>query len=417
MPSFTRIFAGLCFLLLATVVTAADLPSAIDWNQDHWKPLRQYYDGACDSFLCPNHLQPDGSFKIDGGMGIPLAPGRDLEGFKQRMSIAIKDKGIDGLKGSMVVLAGIDMDEENLLRADYEKALEDLGFNQGDIHLRIWSIPGPVVYSSAKKFASSLWKRTKYWFYSSQRDYEKPLPAEVKAGILVSAIAEAPNVMYLFDQLKPVDFSLTIAAHLSVLTALTVYTKTLTNWLIRPGSGKIESYLKQLSLSATFIGIYSVFPHSTEIFHALQADLGHAISQIPSEVLEIVVNMGITAPIQTLLYSAIITWQIGGWVNRQSGLQNSHDARVFQKYAPIPVLAGSALLLARASGPGAQTLMELGPLAINDGHVGLMALTAAGWLTYKVALDPSFYVFKWFKNKVLPRLQKGGRCRMVWQTP
>ena len=378
---------------------AVESPITIDWDPQSHESIRNYY-GSCTSYLCPPLELEEGRGYVSDSVGIPMGPGDQVEEFNKRMQVAISERGLEALRGSSVYVAGVDLHKEAELQSQYHRVLLDLGFEEGDVDLVLWSVPSEVMATNARVLTKTLFDRIRYWL-PSKRDYEKPIASEVVTAFAASVVMELPNLFFLRDKIEnSVDFGLTLLAHFTILSTYNVFSKTFINWFARPRSSAFESYAKQMTFASLFVASYSVFPYSTEIISQLRQDITATLSELPSELGRVLAEQSLTAPLQTLFITAIMSWVIGPWTNSQNGEQNSRDARVFRQIAPLPILAWGAVAFAKASGVGdAATLIDAGVFEVNSGHVELLVAAGTGYVAYKYLMDPAFSVYKFLKYK------------------
>lgn len=361
-----------------------------------------YSSHECRTFYCPEDFDLEsGRPIVNKTVGIPIANG-DINSLEATILKLLQSGDIENFKG-VLYIAGIDLRDEKTSRQQHKDLLRKYGL-ESQLSLKIISMPKEKIHGLTLKSARAFIQRAISWLPSLERDYERPQSGEVIAGLTTTALIELGTVYYLFETLPTTDAFLTLTFHTIILSAYAVYTKTIINWLLRPGFNTVESFLKQVALSLPFVLNYNIFGQFTPIVEFLRTHtVAETMAAFPAEVLEFATTQSVTLMLQTLFYYVVITRVIGDWANKQKGVQRSLDARIYRKIAEMPVLAADAVIIAIAAGAGATQLTSLGPMEINDGHVMLLALTAFSAGVYKVGLNHSFEVFSWLKNRVTPK--------------
>ncbi len=384
-----RVFFKKLVVTLILAFQSFGLAGNLDWDPTKRVPIRERIL-ECAAYISP--ADP----KVNDSVGVKLSSNR-VEDFAEQMKLAIEDRGRDYLRGSHLFITGVAMGDEVATRARFELALSGLGFSPGEIRVRVLSIPKKQVRELSGNAFQYVKERIKYFFPSIARDYQSPTTDEVVSGFLASAVIEAFNVVYLYRSLPLMDAHLTVGLHTALLVVYSVYKKFITNWLLRPGGGRVEMFLKQVSLSFPFVANYNIFGNFSKIMDFYQTNGWEAtLGRFPAEMANFTVTQGLTLFLQTLFYNMVITKGVRGWENRQEGVARSADARVFSNWVTVPILALDAVFLAMAAGNG-EALMHLGPMDINAGHASLALLTTIGsalWVWPKM-LDP---VLDWYQS-------------------
>lgn len=361
----------------------------IDWDPSKRSPIRDQLTG-CHVFLSP----PEPA--VNDSVGVRLSSNR-LEDFEVHIAEAVRDRGRDALKGSHLFVTGVAMQDEIATRSAFEAVLEKSGFQPNDIRVRVMSVPTANVKKISKKAFRHIYERLSYFFPSMARDYQTPLRDEVISGLVSAAMVEVINVVYLYKALPTMDAHLTVALHATLLVLYSVYKKFMCNWLLRPGSNHVESFLKQISLSFPFVANYNIFGNFSQIVAFYQEHGWEAVAaRFPAEVANFATTQGMTLFLQTLFYNFVISSGVRGWENRQVGAARSLSARTVSNWITVPILAVDAVFLAMAAS-NTQSLVQWGPLDINAGHAGLALMTVLGsalWVWPK-ALDP---VLDWYES-------------------
>ncbi len=292
----------------------------------------------------------------------------------------------------------------------YEKAIEtEKEFQQvlkrneleSHIHLHVFPVPEKKIRKSVLGLLQTAKERLRYFLPSKKLDYESPLKQEVVSGLISSAMIEVPTMVYLFKTLPLMDASLTVSTHLAILTAYAVFNKAMVNWLLRSISST-ELFLKQMSLSIPFILNYNIFGQMSPLTHYLKTNSWHkAAEDFPQWGLSFLSSQSVTVLLQTLFYSIVITQGIKRWPQIQTEPHQYEKARSLSNYLATPILAMDAVFLAMASG-ASSSLLQMGPLVVNQGHLALIGATALGsvfWWKPEI-LNPTL---RFFPHKVVEK--------------
>ena len=322
---------------------------------------------------------------MSDGVGLPLSTG-GLQDFETSLQAVIRTEGLDSLTGSHLYITGIEMGDERSIREKYESILRDHGVESGNVTVHVLSAPRSLLARQVTPVLKDAWNRLQYFFPSLKRDFQKPLTAEILTGIASTVPLEIPNAVYLLKSLPSPDAEIVLGVHSATLFAYTVFSQTLLNWLLRPGTTRMELFLKQCALSMPFILNYRVFGHFSEIMAKVN-DQGYSylLNQGPSAISNFIASDGFTTVLQTVFYSVVITKGAGEWVNGQIVERNQSAARSVRPIVQAPILIVDALLLAYAT-TSQNILFHVGPLAFNDGHALLIGLTGLGWAAYRPAV-------------------------------
>ncbi|MCB0392117.1 MAG: hypothetical protein KDD58_12560, partial [Bdellovibrionales bacterium] len=389
-------------------------PIQLDLEPEHRPQIRSSYSKeTCITLFCPQDFNPEnGKVEVSDSVGIPIGNGT-VEDFEKAITEIIKNYGIEKLIGTYVFIAGADINSERELKLKHKEVLKKHNL-ENHIKIKVISMQKEEIHGLTLKSTKAILQRVKLWFPSIKRDFEKPDKNEVIAGLVTTAVIETGSIYYLFQTLPEDDAIITSTLHAVILSAYAVYTKFMINWLLRPGTNMVEGFLKQLSMSLPFILNYNIFGQFTPIVKYLES---HTIEvtmlAFPNEVIEFASTQSVTMMLQTLFYYVVITRVIGSWANNQQGLQRSKDARVYRKIAEMPVLAMDAIIIAIASGVGAEQLISLGPIELNDGHAMLLTLTALSSSLYKIGLNSSFEVYNWLNHRATPKVLDFFRDQMA----
>ena len=337
---------------------------------------------------------------MSDGIGLPLSTG-GFQDFEASLDRLLENEGLQALRGSHLYITGIEMGNERAIREKYESELETRGFQKGEVAVHVLSAPRSLLAKQITPALRDAWPRLQYFFPSLQRDFQKPLASEILTGIATTIPLELPNAVYLLKTLPSPDAELVLGLHSATLLAYTVFSQTLLNWLLRPGTTRMELFLKQCALSMPFILNYRVFGHFSEIMTKIQNEgYSYLANQGPGAVADFIATDGFTTILQTVFYSVVITKGAGEWVNGQIIEKNQEAARAARPVLQAPILIVDALLLAYAT-TSQNILFHVGPLSFNDGHAMLIGITGMGWAAYRPAvldflgIKPYFAFQRW----------------------
>jgi hypothetical protein len=353
---------------------------------------------------------------MSDGVGLPLSTG-GLHDFETSLQSLIQSEGLESLTGSHLYITGIEMGDERSIRETYEGVLLQHGIDRNKVTVHVLSAPRSLLARQVTPVLQDAWSRLQYFFPSLKRDFQKPLTAEIMTGIATTIPLEIPNAVYLLKSLPSPDAQIVLGVHSATLFAYTVFSQTLLNWLLRPGTTRMELFLKQCALSMPFILNYRVFGHFSEIMAKVNTQgYSYLVNQGPSAIAEFIASDGFTTVLQTVFYSVVITKGAGEWVNGQIVERNQSAARSMRPVVQAPILIADALLLAYAT-TSQNILFHVGPLAFNDGHAMLIGLTGMGWAAYRpaildwIGIRPYFAIQRLMERlKETFRPKKGGRA-------
>ncbi len=368
------------------------------------------------------------------GIGLPLSTGK-IEDFKQAFIKRISEKGRESVVGSEVYVTGIAMGNEKAIRSQYESVIGELGFSKSEIKVKVLSAPRSLLaHEEVNNAVQEIFHRMRYFIAPRGQQFQVPTWAEIRSGSLVTAAIEFPTIVYLVGALGHVNAEVAISIHTATLAAYTIWSQTLLNWLLLPGAGRMEKFLKQCMMSMPFIVNYRIFGHFTEIVARIQTQgFDQAIRAHGIEAMEkFIASDGMTTILQTIFYSTVIVDRAGGWVYGQTIEKNQLAARAVRPFLQWPILVMDAALMAY-SAQTQNVLFHLGPLNFTDAHLGFIGITGIGMAAYRpvildaIGLKPALYVqnymerskgffaaSKWnpstvFKKEVLKKLVKRSR--------
>ena len=371
-------------ICLVTILTLSFPPQAtatLRWDAESRTPIRSQILN-CEAFLSPADPKPS------DGIGIALG-GSDLRQIKEQLLLLKSSDKAEALIGAVIFVTGVSTGEqEQRKKSELEDLLREIDLTS--IEVRILSAPPSLIEERAIESLKEFNQRLRYFFPSLKRDYQEPTLSELKSGAVNVLLVEASALTYLYSNLSFTDASVTLAVHALLVGSMQVYAKSIYNWLLRPGTGRIEGFLKGVLFSVPFVANYNITTRFTEIISAIeQKGISQVASTMPEAFAEFAATQSITLVLQTLFYYNVITYGVRGWEASVQGVKDSEDARTLANYVTIPILMTDAYLLAMA-GAGQNVLFSFGPMSINTGHVGLTLLTVAGsslWIWPKT-LDP-----------------------------
>ena len=323
--------------------------------------------------------------QIDDSVGIPFQI-NSPESFKEQVEVAITKYGLEAFRDGTFFIRGIPMHREKEVKSQYNTLLNELGLKGVNAKIKVWSVPSNLIEEGSVSLARSALQKLKYFAPSLDKDFQKPQLGEVFNGLGVTVAIEAPNVYFLLSTMEPLNAWTTVTSHAMIIGGLTVFTKTVNNWLQRtnyPGEQQtkknVELFFKQMLLSLPFAASYSIFGHFSEILNFYSANgWVSTLAAFPNELASFVTTQGLTLAIQTLFYSQVITNGFGKWVDNQVGEEKTKWARTLRPLLQGPVLVADAIFFAMAASNWGEPILTLGPSEINWGHVGIIALTGAG---------------------------------------
>lgn len=340
--------------------------------------------------------------QIDDSVGIPFS-GNSITDFETELSATLTTYGIEKFRNGTFYVLGTPMQDERAVLGQYEDLLKRYELDKVNAKVVVLSAPSNLIKEESVGLARHVLQRLQYFFPSLSRDYQSPQWGEIMSDWQATLAIESVNVYFLFQSMPVEQASLVVATHAIVLNAYTIFTKSLLNFLLRNGSkdqriNNVELFLKQMLLSVPFVLNYSVLGRLNDIV-SYYSHWGwqKTVEAFPYEVAHFTATQGLTLALQTIFYSQIITKGYGGWVDRQIGDQNTRDARTLRPLLQVPVLATDAVLLMVASADW-QSLLQLGAVDVNAGHVGLVALTASMALIFKKFPDAFQPILKRYQS-------------------
>jgi hypothetical protein len=332
---------------------------------------------------CKAILSPGSKYMRDlkseelGSVGIPLSDGT-IDGLRGALGEIIAQGSGDIINGSELFITGISTAKESETKIQFEMLLHEHGYAPDSVKVRVLSIPPKVIKEFSLNAAVAALQRLAYFFPSIKRDYQTPLRSEFALGVATDAVVETPNGIFLWSTLPHLDAGLTLVTHATLLGALSIFNKTLVNWLLRAPQTKIEGFIKQASFSSVFIANYNLFGNfSTIVRYYQEHGWQQTLARFPYELSHFAATQGLTAFLQTLFYNIVITNGIQKWANNQSDPLKNANARRLAFVLKFPLLMLDSMALASASS-GHNAFFSMGPVDLTLGHVALATLTAVG---------------------------------------
>ena len=318
----------------------------------------------------------------DDGVGLPFLQGNAPEDFEARLKDTISKRGLSWFDGGTFYVTGIDMRNADQTRRSYQEILNRNGLSKKQV--RILDVPSRLLGDLSVGLAEHLLQRARYSLPSIERDYQTPTREEIIANLKATAAVEITGAGIVFYTMPFEQALLLKTISWSVLLGYNIYSKAMLNWLLRFGSENkkdqsAEIFGKQLALSLPFTTNYEITGHMMEIKNFYQTyGFDAIVAAFPQQFAEFATSTaGLLTIEQTVFYSAVIVGKFGGWMDRQVGDQNATDARALRPWLQFPILIADLSFLLMATGHGAIDLMQIGPLTVNTGHLGLAGLTAA----------------------------------------
>jgi hypothetical protein len=357
----------------------------VNWDLEVRQPIRQ-------QILTPGgFLTPSENGSVNDSVGISL--GQTIDEVMNGLTELVKQKGVSALDDSTLYVTGVAMSGERATKAAYAQALQAHGLR---IQVQVLSIPKEQIRAATMASWQALLRRLIYFFPSITRDYQKPTLAEVSWGLVSSAIIEGPNAVFLYHTLPSVmDANITLASHLVIITTYAVYQKFMTNWLLRPGTGHVEAFMKQVLMTFPFVVNFNILGHFSEIMSFYQQHgWAGTVARFPTELATFATSQSLTIVLQTMFYNMVITDGIRAWENRQVG-RASQTVRGVSKIVTVPWLIADAMVMTLAS-TGGSVLYNIGPMDLTMGHVYLAALTLFGKGLFWIAPDFLNPTLRWY---------------------
>lgn len=346
------------------------------------------------------------SGQADDSVGIPFSTNNPEE-FRAQVAEAVAKYGLERFRSGTFFVLGVQMRDEAATLARFNEVLEASGLNEVGAEVKVLSVPSNLIREESVSLARDILERVRYFWPSITRDAQAPQMAEIHAGWMSTAVLEVPTVIFLYSSLPALDANMTAISHAVILGAYTIYSKSMLNWLLRPGFDKpslanIELFFKQMALSAPFVANYNIFGKFSEItqYYVLNG-WAKTMQAFPHELAAFATTQGLTVVLQTIFYSQVITKGFGGWVNNQVGEDNSRVARASRPWLQAPILMADAVVLAMASSSWGEPLLTIGPMELNWGHAGLIAMTASASFIFNKfpdALNKTIPVYKWLER-------------------
>lgn len=351
----------------------------------------------------------------DDSLGIPFSA-NSVQDFTQRMHGLLQTQDRSSLQGSTLWILGVSMRDEARVHKDFNQALVNLGLQDQKIRLKIMSVPERVLRQKSESLARDVLEQTLYNFPSVRRDYQKPQLAEVINEHIVSAAIAIPTFVFLFSTMEPAAAYSTAFVHATLLSATSIFSKTILNWMLRKEyiserANEFQLFIKQIALSLPFALTFSIVPHAQELqtflINTPWADIIQASAQQTGK---FVITQGFGMVLQALFYSQVMVNGLAKWVANQKNEAASKAARSVRPWLALPILSIDAFLFAMASSSGGESVFHSQYLTINQGHLGLMALIVGGGVILQK--------YSHFLNVLLPRSARGvipvKNCAQLW---
>lgn len=360
-------------------------------------PIRSHI-GVCNTFFSP--YSPKASLKLDLGTGFQLTSNHSLEDFSKEVDKLIeshqKKYHEDGkevfYKGSFYI-TGVGMGEESLAKSRYLEVLKEKGLDTQRVNLKVLSFSQKKIKGLTLSSVRGLLEKTRYWFPSLKRDYEKPfLKEEVLETLVTTAIIELGSVSFILSNYQGLDAYALLGSHTALILSYDVYKKFLTNWVLRPQTSKLGGLLKQLSLSLPFVVSYNIAGNLSEIIDFIKLNGMEVTTELflSQELPQFATTQMVTLIAQTLFYRTVMSDWLGAWWSQKSGSKRL-IAKSVQEKLKIPILALNAYFFAMASS-GGNPLFSMGEFGyFNMGHLALGIMASTGMImakTFPNALDP-----------------------------
>lgn len=381
----------------------------IDFEPKNRQPIRM------NMHVPGTHLAPL-DMGTDDSVGIRLTDTKP-ENFRRAVQQVIDAKGKEFLRGGTFALTGLDMGKDKFYEEQYRKILdEEFGLKDYGIILRVMSIPKHKVVEGVVAVIKAIHERLMYFMFSVSKDYQKPVREVVKLGLITTAAVEVIPVWFLFYKLPVVDASATALSHIIMLTAMTIYGRSLSNWVLRAQTSDAERFLKSMLMVAPFVGASAVFGHLTPMVQYFQeygwsatiAKYPWAYFSWPQFVVMVV---------QAWFVNWVTMRGIQGWAASQPGYDRNMEAQKVVPWLKVPFMAASTVFVLMTSAQLSMTKLDLNswilqvtqfmgfenvhthlqPVIINNGLVYLTGITLFFGTLFKYAprtLDVSLPIYE-----------------------
>lgn len=330
---------------------------------------------------CATLLVEEG--QLDDSVGLPFSS-HDPKEFETELTAALTKFGPERFRNGRFYVLGVEMSRAIQVTQAYDDILERHGLHALGARALVLDVPTHLVRDEAVRLTQRVMEGLRYFVPSCKRDYQCPQRAEVLSGLFATGAIEIPNVIFLYSSLPALDANLTVVTHVVTLTAMTTFSKSMINWLMRSGTrrewtGSAELFLKQMLFSMPFVANFNIFGRFSEIlsFYHAHGAAGLAAA-LPGEAVTFVATQGLTLALQTLFYSEVMTKGYARWMDAQTGDVDAKAARALRPWLQSPLLMLDAVLLAMASSNWGEPLLSWGSAEVNVGHAALLGATVAG---------------------------------------
>lgn len=351
------------FLILSCLAWAESAPPA------EIVPLRARISN-CEVLI--NYAHPD----LNDSVGLKFSAS-DIDSFRAKL-VEMRAAGEELPTPSTLYVMGVAMGREKETQAQYRDLLQELGMNREGITIKAFSVPRTPVSKSLNQSLRAFYERLRYFFPSVTRDYQTPTASEISSGLITGSLLAIPTILFVTQTQNTLDASLVLSVHLTLGAFFSVYKKFMTNWALRPGSGEIAAFLKQIGQAVPFVANFNIFGNFSKILAYFNEHGWEATArQFPAEAMNFGATQGLTLVLQTLFFNTVIIQGVRAWENKQTNPEDVEDARFLSNWVSLPILAVNALILPMASGSSAP-LLTYGPMSLNEGHLWLVATAIVG---------------------------------------
>lgn len=226
------------------------------------------------------------------------------------------------------------------------------------------------------------------YFFPMRQDYERPIREEFTRGAPGVVLAESTASLYALLSLPPQSAIPLLVSHFGLLASIAAFQKSMANWRgrtmvrpesrLRPVAEHTEAFLKEAMTSFVFVFNYKFSSNLPAVYNSIRQGATQALHDLSQQAGQFMIDQGVTTGIQTAFF--YLTFARGGfrWLKLTENDPElaAGSRRALSIIMPsIFSISGPMVLWASTSH---STILSLGPVQLNGGHLGLLALTAAG---------------------------------------
>jgi|GEM_PF-5573066 len=327
-------------------------------------------DGAL--LFSPAETTDKGRTFVDNTSAYLLQDGRvSREEFSEIFDELLEILGAENFQGQFILReVGIRNHEEKAFIRELKERLKKLMLAAGvpgeNIKLSPFYVPKG---SGPQRIARELRS-----FLPLKQDYQNPIPAEWGVGVVMTLLNEISTAAYAVAAFPPEVARPLLGIHFVLLTFITAFRRTVSNWNNRSKSLS-SSFLKQALIAGVFIGNYNITAKWPEIMASLQSE---GLDKAGPAFVQFAIDQGLTTVVQTVFFWLTFVQGFFKWDSKLS-----HDKelslgarRAASALVPIIFFISAPLLLMATTTE--EVLLKLGPVNVNSGHLWLSAMAAGG---------------------------------------